>query len=208
MNICLLGANGRVGRLVVNEALDRGHSVVALIHNKSTLSKDKNLKIVKGDIYSQESINEVVKGSDVVISALGSWGTPKKDILSAASERVIPAITSFKVKGFISLTGADARSKHDDLSTIHRSGHSLIKIVGSKVIEDGEKHLRLLADSSISYSVIRSPIMNNWGKQEYSLVSKRPLPWATINRHAVALAMLDLAEDNKGFDRQSPYIVR
>ncbi|KAI9778551.1 MAG: hypothetical protein M1835_004901 [Candelina submexicana] len=48
MRIFILGGNGRTGKLVVEEALQRGHTITALVRNPTSLNPQKGLTIVKG----------------------------------------------------------------------------------------------------------------------------------------------------------------
>jgi hypothetical protein len=64
-----------------------------------------------------------------------------------------------------------------------------------------------LARSGIDFTVLRSPIMNEDGSTEYRLTDQRPMPWATINRHAVAKALVDILESKTSSDH-FPYITR
>jgi len=68
MKILVVGANGRVGSLVVKEALAKGLEVVALAkgENKSNASKFINKDAL--DLTSEE-----VKDYDVVVDAVGGW---------------------------------------------------------------------------------------------------------------------------------------
>jgi putative NADH-flavin reductase len=64
----------------------------------SSFENNPNLEIAKGDIYNTTYINSAMEGVDAVVSALGSWGTPKKDILTAGMRNIIPAMQKNKVK--------------------------------------------------------------------------------------------------------------
>lgn len=81
MQVTIFGANGKIGTLVVTELLARKNSVKAFVHNHATLPENVNLTVVKGDIHSATDVSQALQGSQAVISALGSWGTPQKDIL-------------------------------------------------------------------------------------------------------------------------------
>ena len=78
MQITIFGANGKVGSLVVEMALQKGLHVVAFSHGKSLFTPSDNLRIVQGDVYNAADVSSALSGSDVVVSTLGSWGTPKK----------------------------------------------------------------------------------------------------------------------------------
>jgi putative NADH-flavin reductase len=207
MQITILGSNGKVGRIVTEIALEKGFRVNALVHSHSALDKHPNLKIYKGNIYDSKSLSPAISGSSAVVSCLSSWKSDKKDILSSAMTNLIPLLEKQKINRVISLTGADARAINDDLSLLHKLSHSIIQIVGKSVMADSEKHIKLLEDSELNYSVLRSPIMNSSGKVTYDLTDVRPMPWATINRNAVALAMINLLQIDD-YKRRSIYIVR
>lgn len=208
MHITVFGANGRVGSLVVAEALRRGHRVRAFTHRQSALAPHENLEIRQGDIYDASAVAAALDGAEAVISALGSWGTPKKDVLSAGMQAIVPAMTEQGIRRIISLTGHDARHSVDALGLIHRFSHFLLNILAPKILADGETHLQLLEASELDFTVVRSPVMNNLGDPEAcQLTAKRPLPWATINRTSVAHTMVELVGTAE-YTRQAPYIIR
>jgi putative NADH-flavin reductase len=208
MKIVVFGANGRVGSLAVAELLKRGYKVKAFVHSGSNFKDNKNLEVTKGDIYSKDDVAKAIKGADVVISALGSWGTPKKDILTSGMKNIIPAMQQNKIKRIVSLTGSDAKAPGDAENLLHRASHLALSVIASKILRDGENHIELLNQSGLDWSVVRSPVMNDRGNASKSELNlKRPKPWATINRKSVALAMVDLIEPTKHL-RQAPYISR
>lgn len=190
-NIVIFGANGKVGRLVVEYALADGYNVTAFVHRRNNLSKHPHLRIVHGDIYEQLDVENAIKGADVVLSTLGSWGTSKKNVLFSAMANIIPAMKHERIKRIISLTGAEARALGDELGVIHQAAHFALGFVAGKVLRDGERHIKLLEQSGLDWTVIRSPIMSSDESLDYRLSNKRPLPWVTVSRRAVARAMVD-----------------
>uniref|UniRef100_A0A3Q1BIV6 NAD(P)-binding domain-containing protein n=1 Tax=Amphiprion ocellaris TaxID=80972 RepID=A0A3Q1BIV6_AMPOC len=72
MKIAVLGATGQTGQYLVNQALEQGHTVTAIVRNpaKLTVHHDK-LKVVKADIFSPDSLKPHFKGQDVIMSCLG-----------------------------------------------------------------------------------------------------------------------------------------
>lgn len=207
LRIAIFGASGKVGRLVVDEALARGHEVVAFVHSHP-LPEHKNLSTVKGDIYNASEVAAAIKGSDAVICALGSWGTPKKDVVSSGVKNMIPAMQGAGIKRIISLTGHGASAPSDKFELTHEFSRLILLILVAKILKDGELHIKLLNQSDLEWTALRSPVMNNRGNPgEYKLRRKRPWPLATINRQAVAQCMVDLIETRE-FIRQAPFLVR
>jgi putative NADH-flavin reductase len=76
--IVLIGASGFVGSAILNEALDRGHKVTAVVRNPEKITKvHKNLIVKQGDVSLGGTVTEVSKGAEVVISAYNpGWKNP------------------------------------------------------------------------------------------------------------------------------------
>lgn len=72
MKIALLGATGPSGIQVVKEALERGHTVTAIVRNPDKLTeKHENLKVVKANIFDPDTLADHMSGHDAVLSCLG-----------------------------------------------------------------------------------------------------------------------------------------
>lgn len=77
-NVVLIGASGFVGTAILNELLNRGNKVTAIVRNpeKVTVS-NSNLSVVKADVSDVESIANTSKGKDAIISAYNpGWTNP------------------------------------------------------------------------------------------------------------------------------------
>lgn len=115
----------------------------------------------------------------------------------------------YGVKRVISLTGSDALANGDRLNVISRMFHLVIKLTPARrILADGERHISMLEGSQLTWTVLRSPIMNNKGDPKlYSLSDAKPKPWATINRQSVARAMVE-AIDKPEYYRRAPFVIR
>jgi uncharacterized protein len=69
VNVALLGPTGFVGSAVLKEALDRGHTVTAIVRNPDRLEKRLGLIAKKGDVYDTASLAGLIQGNDALISA-------------------------------------------------------------------------------------------------------------------------------------------
>ena len=78
MKIALIGATGFVGAPVLDEALARGHAVVALARDPAKLAPRPGLTVVKADAYDASAVAAAVTGADAVISAFNpGWTDPE-----------------------------------------------------------------------------------------------------------------------------------
>ena len=69
--IVIFGARGRLGRLTVAEALQRGHEVTAVTRDGTGLDPADGLTVVTGEIEDPDGVAAVARGHDVAISAIG-----------------------------------------------------------------------------------------------------------------------------------------
>ena len=78
-DIILIGASGFVGSAILEEALNRGHKVTALVRNPEKIQvKNENLTVLAVDATDVEALSKVVAGKDTVISAYNpGWGNPR-----------------------------------------------------------------------------------------------------------------------------------
>ena len=78
MKLTLIGASGFVGSAVLNEALSRGHQVTAIVrHPEKITLQSEHLSVVPGDVINTMALAELIKGSDIVISAYNAgWTNP------------------------------------------------------------------------------------------------------------------------------------
>lgn len=205
--VTIFGANGAVGRQVVVEAIARGYRVVAFVHRSSQFAASPQLKIVRGDVSTPEDVDAALDGSDGVISVLGSWGTPNKDILTVGMRHIIAGMQRRGIRRVISLTGSEARASGDRLGLIHRAMHLLLSVAAGKVLADGEQHIAQLEKSAVDWTVIRSPIMSSRAPQAagYRLTMKRSLPWSTVSRRHVAVALLESLHDHT-WKQKAPFV--
>lgn len=70
MKIAIIGATGKAGKLIMEEALKRGLDVTAIVRNKSKLS-NSSVKVIEKDLFDLKK--EDLKDFDTVVSAFGIW---------------------------------------------------------------------------------------------------------------------------------------
>ncbi|MFB4271502.1 NAD(P)-dependent oxidoreductase [Nonomuraea sp. GTA35] len=72
MRVTVFGATGGIGRLLVQQLLDAGHQVTALVRSPAKLTlTHPNLNVIAGQLSDTAAVRQSVQGTDAVISALG-----------------------------------------------------------------------------------------------------------------------------------------
>lgn len=68
MKLAVVCANGRVGTLVVKEALERGLDVTAVVRGENRTEADN---VIRKDLFDLKAGD--LEGYDVVVDAFGAW---------------------------------------------------------------------------------------------------------------------------------------
>jgi uncharacterized protein YbjT (DUF2867 family) len=94
MKVLVLGATGGTGRLIVHDALEKGHSVVALVRSKARAPDLPGADIIEGDARDEGALTHALDGCDAVISSLGTGISPFSEVslLTEATHALIPAM--------------------------------------------------------------------------------------------------------------------
>ncbi len=107
--VVLIGASGFVGTAILNEALNRGIKVTAVVRNPDSIKiSNPDLTVVKADVSDTAKVAEITKGADAVISAYNpGWSNP--DIYEETLKiypRILEGVKKAGVKRLLIVGGA------------------------------------------------------------------------------------------------------
>lgn len=78
LNVLVIGATGSVGRLVVAEALAKGHKVRALVRNLSRADRLPGVDIAVGDVTKPDTLRQALDDIDAVVLSVNADGQGKE----------------------------------------------------------------------------------------------------------------------------------
>lgn len=160
MKLLIFGATGGTGRALVEQALEQGHTVTALVRNPSALvTKHENLTIAKGNVLDYDAVEAAIKGQDAVLSALGTKVLTKNTILSDGTKNIIRAMEKLGVKRFIcesSLGVSDSKGQSGFLYN-----YILIPLFLRNIFADKEVQERYIKDSILDWIIVRPAELTN-----------------------------------------------
>lgn len=103
MRLLVIGATGGTGKQLVQQALAQGHQVTALVRTPAKLEiAHARLRVLRGDVLDEASIETAMLGQDAVLSALGHTVFYKPTtILSEGTRNIMRAMKSCEVRRFV-----------------------------------------------------------------------------------------------------------
>lgn len=91
MNVLVIGAAGKTGRAVVEQAVAAGHHVTAFVHHATEYPAPANVRVVEGDATDSAAMDAAVLSQDAVLDTIGGKTPYKATTLEASAAHAIIA---------------------------------------------------------------------------------------------------------------------
>lgn len=192
MKLAVLGATGRTGRLVVEQALAAGHHVRVLARSPAKLGiTHEQLEVRTGDATDPAAVRALVQDRDAVISALGPV-SKTVDVCSTAAKHVIAA----GARRYVSVSGAGLDVPGDQKDLPGKIVSFMVRNISPGLFQDKVLEHQLLASSSLQWTLVRPPRLTD---KKVTVPAKSSLlraPGASISRAQLAAFTLACAADD------------
>lgn len=207
--VALLGATGMVGGYLLQEALARGYTVRALARTPAKLSEFAGqITVVQGDARDPATIATLLRGSDVVISALGpvrADGDASRFINMTATRNVLQAMQSQEISRYTVVSGAAVVMPGDDRNLLGWWIRTLAQIGLAAELEDKQAEYALLATSAAEWMLVRCPLIDAEAFVRQPLVSTQTPPAFRVRAGEVARFIMDQV-DAAQYLRAGPFL--
>lgn len=205
MKLAILGATGRTGRLLLDMALARGHSVQVLARNPEKVHrKEGQVQIVRGSMADEAAVREVLQGADAVLSGLGPVKGDGAGVMTQAAQVLTRLMPEAGVKRLITLTGAGVPHPGDKPNAVDHIFRTLLKLLQGDVLRDSVAAADLIRASGLDWTIVRGPMLTD-GAAAPLKVGPVGSIGPRVTRASVATFMLDAAE--KGLSvREAPAV--
>jgi uncharacterized protein YbjT (DUF2867 family) len=223
MRILILGGSGRTGRLLVLEALKKGHQVNALVRNAASFKKNitrlhppqnHQLTIFEGTPSDKNTIAVAMQGCEAVLSTLNisrnsdfPWSALRTGefFLSETIVEIIDLCLQNKINRLIITSAWGVNETRKDIPAWFRwfIDHSNIGVA----YRDHERQEKILQLSSLQFTAVRPVGLTNSKNHRPILVSldNHPRPRLMISRRNLARFMIQILEHNE-YLRQFPVV--
>jgi putative NADH-flavin reductase len=192
MNLFLLGATGRTGRHVLDQALARGHGVTALVRDPSALEARENLRTRRGDPRRTDDLASVLVGHDAVISCLGQRSLSDATLLREAAAAALEALRRVGVHRYVVVSQGLLFSSRNPIIL-------LLRLILARHVADSAAMERIICTNDVDWTIVRPPRLLDGGAAKGYRIETGAQPrgrWS-MQRADLAAYLLDEAEERK-----------
>ena len=200
VRIVVLGATGGTGHRLVDQALHRGHVVVAYVRRPEAVDGRPGLTVVGGELTDAASLTAAVTGADAVLCAIGPTGV--KDLFGTdLMRRTLPVLAdAMTAAGVRRLVLMSAYGVGDTAASATPLARIAFATAMRSLYRDKQIAESRLAEAGLDVTTVYPTALTNEPPGESADVRdvtsvSRVGGMPKISRAAVATAMLDAAED-------------
>jgi putative NADH-flavin reductase len=191
MKLFVIGATGRTGREVVQQALARGHDVTAFVRSPESISlRNERLTVLKGNVMDENQLFDAMQNHDAVVSTLGPRQVFKpSSMLHDSALATTQAMNRSGVKRLVVLSAA-----------AHFPGipNRIASFIMRNHMRDSLTMEEIVQANGLDWTIARPPRLTQEGYSTYrSREGAAPKMGFTVSRKAVAAFILDAIEQKK-----------
>jgi len=152
MNILVLGAAGGVGRLIVGQALARGHKVTAFVRDPGKTDLQK-ATVVRGNVLDIQALSNALPSQEAVVYAIGVKSTGPTTLFSQSTRLLLTAMEQQQVKRLVCITGIGAGETKGHGGFLY--DHVIFPLFTRNRYADKELQEQLIRQSNLDWTIVR-----------------------------------------------------
>jgi len=152
MNILVLGAAGGVGRLIVGQALARGHKVTAFVRDPGKADLQK-ATVVRGNVLDIQALSNALPSQEAVVYAIGVKSTGPTTLFSQSTRLLLTAMEQQQVKRLVCITGIGAGETKGHGGFLY--DHVIFPLFTRNRYADKELQEQLIRQSNLDWTIVR-----------------------------------------------------
>lgn len=200
----LLGATGRTGEAVLDQALDRGWQVTALVRRPEALIPRSGLAVITGTPLDSVAVAQALEGCDAVISTLNNNRTSDSFFAKPVSppnfmtDSMANVIAAMQTQGVRRLAVLSAAGVGDSFAEVPWLFRMIIRHTNlAHTYRDHDALDALVRASGLDWTLARAVMLGTRpGTAPVTLsYGGQPQPHGQISRESVATFLLDSLDD-------------
>lgn len=206
MRLAVLGGTGLAGSAVVEQAVERGHHVRALVRGSTNPPRAlMEADIVRGDALDPDAVARTISGADAVVSSLGGYGGPAS--IAAGTEHITTAMRQNGPDRLVVLQGFHIDFPGDPRNPGKHLVKAFLALRCRPLLEHGAALGGLLRGTDdLAWTLVRIPAMVSGPASGRARMRTFALgPWSSVRVGDAASTLLDLAV-TAAFVREAPML--
>ncbi|WP_415327160.1 NAD(P)-dependent oxidoreductase [Chryseobacterium sp. MMS23-Vi53] len=202
--IAVIGGTGKSGKYLVQQLLENNYPIKLLLRNpENFMLQDPLIEIVKGDARDYNSIQNLIKDCDIVISTLGQ-PAGEESIFSDAAKNIIKGMNFHGIKRYIATTGLNVNTPFDNKNEKVKMATDWMYQNYPKTTADKQKEYDLLAESNLDWTLVRLPLINLTNESFATETSLEDCKGENISATDLGKFLVSQMDD-ESFIKQSPF---
>ena len=158
MDIVIIGASGRLGLKIAEQALMAGHRVRAFVRTPSKFTmQHSHLTLFQGDSMDAASVKKALAEQQAVISTLGPERPPIPEMMEKSAENIVTGMKERNIYRLVSTTGAGVWQPQDQPKLTDYFMAILLHIFAREVERDSFANVDVIKASDLDWTVVRFP---------------------------------------------------
>jgi putative NADH-flavin reductase len=173
MKLTIFAATGGIGRQILEQAIDAGHDVTAVVRNPQKLPAElsRQVRVVTADLAAPDSamLKSAVEGADAVLSGLGATSNSEAGVATEGTRAIAAAMKATGARRIVVVSAAPIGTvpsparpnppRHDpgDGFIMQHMLSPLTKAAFRKHYADLARMEDVLRDSDLEWTAVRPP---------------------------------------------------
>jgi putative NADH-flavin reductase len=203
--IAVIGGTGKSGKYLVQSLLNKNYPIKLLLRNPENFTFGNPLiEIVKGDARNYDSINNLIKNCDIVISTIAQ-SKGEEPIFSDATKNIIKAMNANGIKRYIVTTGLNVNTPFDHKNEKVKMATDWMYQNYPKTTTDKQKEYEVLAESNLNWTLVRLPLIVQTSESFNTETNLEDCKGENISAKDLGEFLVSQIDD-KTFIKQSPFL--
>lgn len=196
--ITILGASGTAGSALLEQALERGYRVRALVRRPRTLEKREGLEIIHGDATDADDVLRALEGADAVISTIGPRRTRNDSgVCASATCNVLEAMQQLGIRRYVVMSGGAIELPGDERKLLGKFMKFMIGTFGGDLVTDKKAEVRVLLNSELDWTLVRAPMLVPGAPNDAFEVNDKTPTAMKVTKGNLARHLLDQLDDER-----------
>jgi putative NADH-flavin reductase len=169
LKLLIFGPTGGTGRLLVEQALQKGYPVTAFARDPAKMAPERTgLHVVEGDALDAAAVERAVPGHTAVLCAVGAPASDRRTVRTEATRNIIRAMEIHEVERLVCLSSLGFGDTRDMLPFVMR--YIVVPLFLRHAFADHALQEKLIKQSDLEWIIARASALTDG-------------PWTGVYRH-------------------------